>query len=1399
MDEFVGNGDANTITAGTVNAKTGAAETTINDGDEIDGGAGTDTLNITATADNNTSLTGLSVKNVEVVNITGANNLGVSSTDTDAASAGVAGVTTLTVDATNFGLQGEVVVIDLGDLASTAASAAGDKIVVTQGTASYDIPVEGALSSSALASAIAAVLDNDAEQSGTVTAGMTGATGLAQSVTASGSKITIAFKPEKGNVADVTFANGATTAAATFDAGNTNDAVSDISVTVEKSSPLHNSPAVASEVITLSAVNSEVITFGNLEGDNAYTVTNDATATKLEIVTAAVAALNGKAVTQEVQTIEMKYLIDATATTTSNTITVGGIDVALSGTAVGDYATLVADALNGQVVTTATGDRVKVKTSTSGTNGEFVDIRFDVAAGNVGAITVAEAADDNTWVVSTTATSTTITDAVVGAEVERGSGIVKAEASGTAGSETLTITYGYAFGAGAATGTSTELNVSAKTATGTSGTTTSSSTQADGTAALGSATSSDVALSDIDLVVNGGTNNLGSITFNAQDLAGIAAGEADAIARASDVIRDAAYSKLLNLAGDSSSEIDGSSANSTVVITSAYKGGSIGQVSIDRDGSSLGASAATTPAKNATAATTQAQVLSILDSGATTNTVGDMYIDGVNYGTVAHLTSATVSTALADAINAVLGDGVAVQVGSNVTVTAPVAGTPLPAISFSNAEISVSEVKKNIAALGTTTTVADAAVSGLQFSGADEVWLVGSGSNATNLTVTGTQVAGLNKVTGIVDSVYTLGTASTLAISGATTTATGTATINGGGTTLNIIGAGTSGFSLTENSSSTATDDIDTLAIDTSGATVLTVSGLTALETITQSGAGALTIKGAGIDVATITGGAAADKLTLNTATVVDTVSTAKDETVTGSLTGGAGNDVIVVTTSGAGVASVDAGAGNDTIKVAHTMTGEMQIAASDGDDTVWLTKAAGATTSAVSQLNADISVDGGDGTDTLALGGDQTYLTGDYTKLQKYATGFEKVTFYGATGASATPLDASKLAGIGSYTVSTGANFLEEVANGTAFTNTVIVREATDYLGEISNYGASGLTIVTADYEADTDFSDEEYDAVYGQDISITHATLSQSSALADLGANYGATYTVSASDVTLVALSVGGATAAASSKADVTLKGQMETATVILSGARGATKTSAGNGADEYMATFAIEVDPSAGTNAMQGLKSITVSGSGVVTIDAGYDGGASNDSAAANLTVIDLSGMTDFADLTYKGEAVNDTYTNLSTSTVTLNSEVAETLKLGGALDTVLTDSSVDFMDIIEGFSLIATADEDDDDDIVDYAQSDVLNVSGTRGTADNNTGTSIAAGTSGDQFTADDTAYASLDAALLSLAATASNEVVFHAEGNTYVFISDADTELDAGDTVIQLTGTYDLDLLVNAII
>jgi hypothetical protein len=256
------------------------------------------------------------------------------------------------------------------------------------------------------------------------------------------------------------------------------------------------------------------------------------------------------------------------------------------------------------------------------------------------------------------------------------------------------------------------------------------------------------------------------------------------------------------------------------------------------------------------------------------------------------------------------------------------------------------------------------------------------------------------------------------------------------------------------------------------------------------------------------------------------------------------------------------------------------------------------------------------------------------------------------------------------------------------------------------------------------------------------------------------------------------------------------METATVVLSSARGAST----DAASEYMATFEIVTDPSTANDAMQGLTAITVSGAGVVTINLADDANTGSDSTAANLKTINLAGMTDFENLDKDGDpaASDGTYENLSKATVTLNNEVAETLILGGAIDTVNTDSTPDYMDSIQGFSLVATASETDDDDLVDYTVSDVLNLGGGTdySTADNDADGSAGSSTA---FVKDETEYVSKDAGLLELAKTANKKAVFHAEGNTYVFINDGDTELDSGDVVVELVGTYDLDLLINAII
>ena len=85
LDNFVGGAGDDTFEATAVNAKTGADQTDINSGDALDGGAGDDTLSLTLTAANNSSLSGLTVKNVENIEISGVNSLASGAAEAEAA------------------------------------------------------------------------------------------------------------------------------------------------------------------------------------------------------------------------------------------------------------------------------------------------------------------------------------------------------------------------------------------------------------------------------------------------------------------------------------------------------------------------------------------------------------------------------------------------------------------------------------------------------------------------------------------------------------------------------------------------------------------------------------------------------------------------------------------------------------------------------------------------------------------------------------------------------------------------------------------------------------------------------------------------------------------------------------------------------------------------------------------------------------------------------------------------------------------------------------------------------------------------------------------------------------------------------------------------------------------
>ena len=171
-----------------------------------------------------------------------------------------------------------------------------------------------------------------------------------------------------------------------------------------------------------------------------------------------------------------------------------------------------------------------------------------------------------------------------------------------------------------------------------------------------------------------------------------------------------------------------------------------------------------------------------------------------------------------------------------------------------------------------------------------------------------------------------------------------------------------------------------------------------------------------------------------------------------------------------------------------------------------------------------------------------------------------------------------------------------------------------------------------------------------------------------------------------------------------------------------------------------------------------------------------------------------MTAFADLNTLGQEWDGTdvgkYANKSTSTVTLDNQVAETVLLGGAKDTVVTGSTIVAVDTVTGFQVVASV---ANPLVADAARSDVLNIglaSSTPWTVDNSakmtvTGTSLEA--------------ALLQAASLTFAGTATpvNNVLFHFGGDTYAYQDLGTAGLDDGDVLVKMSGTLNLDLLLTS--
>jgi len=685
-----------------------------------------------------------------------------------------------------------------------------------------------------------------------------------------------------------------------------------------------------------------------------------------------------------------------------------------------------------------------------------------------------------------------------------------------------------------------------------------------------------------------------------------------------------------------------------------------------------------------------------------------------------------------------LGAGVATASGEVVTVTAPVAGTALPHMNVvggtgNGSTYTFAQSATNQAAVGSTSTTTAATISGANFTGATQVWLVGAGSNTTNLTVGAGQTGGLDGVTGLANTI-TFGTTGALAVKGSS----GAATIAGAASGLAVSGTSSTGLTLTS-----ASTGPKSMSFDMSGTTVVDVSAMAALTTVTSTGAGGVQVRNTGTKLASVTTGAGADSVRVNTTTVRDDALTTADETVNASVSTGAGADTVYVattsTTAGYGTTTVDTGAGADTVYVQSLSTGTSSIATGDDNDTVHLNVALGSYPS--------LTINAGAGTDTLAMAGGAALSTVDYSRMNTALSGFETVRFTSATaGVDASKLSIGTLTG---FTFTDGANVITKVGAGQTLTMAprATATTASDFVPALgASAGLTGLDATADGYVVGGTSGSTA--TVYGGALTVATSGSSQTINLKGSSATVGVTATSTVAPTVTIATS------------------DVQSLTVNLTSTRSAT---AGTGILATVNAGTITSTAAGGFGEhLEGLTSLKVNGSGSFLINTSGADAATR----VTLTTIDLSGMTALSEINVTTGAI--TNPNVSTSSITLNGLATETVILGGARDTVnATTSTVARTDTITGFQLTANSTTAT---LVDTTRSDVLNVGGG-GFA---------------KFT---TTATTLVGALTAAGAATGARLVFQFGGDTYVYVDAGAAGLDDGDTLVKLTGNYDLDLLI----
>jgi len=727
---------------------------------------------------------------------------------------------------------------------------------------------------------------------------------------------------------------------------------------------------------------------------------------------------------------------------------------------------------------------------------------------------------------------------------------------------------------------------------------------------------------------------------------------------------------------------------------------------------------------------------------------GDFTLAQLNAAAAAALLSDTGATLITNG-----DDGAAIDARASVLDTAAAAVVTAANTAVTTATATDAAAASALTAATTANTAAGAAtVSAAQFVGSTQVWLKGTDSNKIAVTgVAATQTIGLDATTGM-DSSVTYG-ATVAAGTIASNAAAGTLTVTGAALkSLAVSGTGSTGLTLVDGST---TDTITTLSVATSGATVVDVAGATALTSVTSTGAGGVSLNGAGVKLATVTSGDGADSIRITTTTIKDDLTTTTvNETVTAAVTTGAGADSVRAATTGAGTTTISTGADGDTVYITGVSTGASTVDTGAGNDTVALTVALSSVPS--------LTIAGGDGTDTIAMAGSAAAFTAtEYLQMNSALSGFETVKFTSAVAG----IESSKLAigTVTNYTFNSGDNVITKVGadQKLVLARAAAVTESTTAPMAPTSAATTptSLTATAADYKVGV----SPVATAYGGALDVT------ASGATAIG------LTLNGSSAKIAVSSIGGLTTSTTAPAVTTTAtlsaSDVQSLDITLTSARGTTTQAA----NEYAATFAAGTitNTSATTYGehLEALSSLKVSGSGVFTISTGTVA-----KTLAKLTTIDLSGMVAFADLDILGAQASTT--NRSSSAITLNDLVAETVVLGGGKDTITTGSTVGEIDTISGFQLTALT---TNALAADTARSDAIDITG-------GTYTFV-------KFVPTATTLAGV---LTEAGANAGDQLMFNFGGDTYIYVDNGTAGLSDTDVVVKVVGTQDITLLIGVV-